>query len=157
MGLWQYSCLHSRQEWKLKLHSGAWASALNTAAIWVSHSWLQPSGEYRGSVGRFNYYLSGDYLENNIGITSATPDNPIHDQTKQGHAFGYFEYLIDATSKVSAIFGAFVGHFQIPNSRDQVPPFSAGRASYRLPKTNLAPSLEKPMNCLTPSPAASKP
>jgi outer membrane receptor protein involved in Fe transport len=89
-----------------------------------SHSWLQPSGEYRGSVGRFNYYLSGDYLENNIGITSATPDNPIHDQTKQGHAFGYFEYLIDATSKVSAIFGAFVGHFQIPNSRDQVPSFT---------------------------------
>jgi outer membrane receptor protein involved in Fe transport len=86
-----------------------------------SHSWLQPSGEYRGSVGRFNYYVSGDYLENNIGITQATPDDPIHDQTKQGHAFGYFEYLIDATSKVSAIFGAFVGHFQIPNSKDQVP------------------------------------
>jgi hypothetical protein len=86
-----------------------------------SHSWLQPSGEYRGSVGRFNYYVSGDYLENNIGITQATPDDPIHDQTKQGHAFGYFEYLIDATSKVSAIFGVFVGHFQIPNSKDQVP------------------------------------
>src|ERR1700730_2274332 len=94
-----------------------------------SHSWLQPSGEYRGSVGRFNYYLSGDYVENNIGITSATPDNPIHDQTKQGHAFGYFEYLIDATTKVSAIFGAFVGHFQIPNSRDQVPSFTVNGIS----------------------------
>ena len=94
-----------------------------------SHSWLQPSGEYRGSVGRFNYYLSGDYLENNIGITQATPDNPIHDQTKQGHAFGYFEYLIDATTKVSAIFGAFVGHFQIPNSRDQVPSFTVNGIS----------------------------
>ncbi|HMH75157.1 MAG TPA: carboxypeptidase regulatory-like domain-containing protein, partial [Candidatus Udaeobacter sp.] len=53
-----------------------------------SHSWIQPSAEYRGSLGRFNYYLSGDFLHNNIGITPATPDTPIHDSTKQGHGFG---------------------------------------------------------------------
>lgn len=86
-----------------------------------SHSWIEPSAEYRGSFGRLNYYLSGDYTQNNIGITQATPDDPIHDSTKQGHGFGYVEYLLDATSKVSAIFGTFVGHFQIPNSQDQTP------------------------------------
>jgi len=89
-----------------------------------SHSWIQPSAEYRGSLGRFNYYLSGDYIQNNIGITQATPDNPIHDATKQGHGFGYFEYLLDSTSKVGAILGTFVGHFQIPNSRNQTPSFT---------------------------------
>jgi len=89
-----------------------------------SHSWIQPSAEYRGSLGRFNYYLSGDFLHNNIGITPATPDTPIHDSTKQGHGFGYFEYLIDSTSKVSAILGTFVGRFQIPNAKDQTPSFT---------------------------------
>jgi outer membrane receptor protein involved in Fe transport len=87
-----------------------------------SHSWIQPSAEYRGSAGRLNYYLSGDFLHNNIGITQATPGSPIHDETKQGHGFGYLEYLLDATSKVSAIFGTFVGHFQIPNQPNQTPP-----------------------------------
>ena len=102
-----------------------------------SHSWIQPSAEYRGSLGRFNYYLSGDFLHNNIGITQATKDDPIHDSTKQGHGFGYFEYLIDSTSKVSAILGSFVGHFQIPNAKDQSPSFTVnGIDSFDSAKAN---------------------
>jgi outer membrane receptor protein involved in Fe transport len=102
-----------------------------------SHSWIQPSAEYRGSLGRFNYYLSGDFLHNNIGISPATPDTPIHDSTKQGHGFGYFEYLIDSTSKVSAILGTFVGHFQIPNAKDQTPSFTVnGIDSFDSAKAN---------------------
>lgn len=102
-----------------------------------SHSWIQPSAEYRGSLGRFNYYLSGDFIHNNIGITQATPDSPIHDSTKQGHGFGYFEYLLDATSRVSAILGTFVGHFQIPNSKDQTPGFTVnGLDSFDSAKAN---------------------
>ncbi|HWP77853.1 MAG TPA: TonB-dependent receptor, partial [Methylomirabilota bacterium] len=102
-----------------------------------SHSWIQPSAEYRGSLGRFNYYLSGDFLHNNIGISPATPDAPIHDSTKQGHGFGYFEYLIDSTSKVSAILGTFVGHFQIPNAKDQTPSFTVnGVDSFDSAKAN---------------------
>jgi outer membrane receptor protein involved in Fe transport len=102
-----------------------------------SHSWIQPSAEYRGSLGRLNYYLSGDFLHNNIGISPATPDTPIHDATKQGHGFGYFEYLIDSTSKVSAILGTFVGHFQIPNAKDQTPSFTVnGIDSFDSAKAN---------------------
>jgi len=89
-----------------------------------SHSWVEPSAEYRGSLGRLNYYLSGDFTYNNIGITQATPDSPIHDSTTQGHGFGYLEYLLSPTSKVSAIFGTFVGHFSIPNRPDQTPSFT---------------------------------
>jgi outer membrane receptor protein involved in Fe transport len=94
-----------------------------------SFSWLQPSAEYRGSAGRLNYFLSADYLQNSIGLTPATPTSPIHDDTKQGHAFGYLEYLLDPTSKVSAVFGSFVGHFQIPNSQGQTPSFTVNGIS----------------------------
>ena len=89
-----------------------------------SNEWIQPSAEYRGSLGRFNYYLSADFLHNSIGITPATRDTPIHDDTRQGHGFAYLEYLVDATSKVSAILGSFVGHFQIPNTKDATPSFT---------------------------------
>ena len=34
-----------------------------------SFSWLQPSFEYGGSQGRFNYYGTGSYLQNSIGIS----------------------------------------------------------------------------------------
>jgi outer membrane receptor protein involved in Fe transport len=102
-----------------------------------SHSWIQPSAEYRGSLGRFNYYLSGDFLHNNIGITQATRDTPIHDETRQGHGFAYLEYILDATSKVSAILGSFVGHFQIPNSEGTTPSFTVnGIADFDSTKVN---------------------
>ena len=84
-----------------------------------SFGWIQPSAEYRGSVGRFNYFVSGDYLQNNIGLSPATPNGPIHDKTQQGHGFGYFEYILDSTTRLSAIAGTFVGHFQIPNRPGQ--------------------------------------
>ena len=88
-----------------------------------SQSWLQPSAEYGGSVGRFSYFLTADYLRNSIGISPATPGGAIHDDTQQGHGFGFFELVLDATSKVSAVFGTFVGHFQIPDGPGNTPSF----------------------------------
>lgn len=75
-----------------------------------SQSWLQPSAEYGGTVGRFSYFMTADYLQNSIGISPATPDGAIHDDTRQGHGFGYFEVALDSTSKLSAVLGTFVGH-----------------------------------------------
>ncbi len=89
-----------------------------------SHDWLEPSVEYAGSVGHFNYYIVSDYLQNNIGIENPTGSNhPIHDVTQQEHGFGYFEDIIDETSKVSFILGAYQGSFQIPNNPGQTPSF----------------------------------
>jgi outer membrane receptor protein involved in Fe transport len=109
--------------------SGAFEQGAVASMYGGSFSWLQPSAEYRGSAGRLNYFLSADYLQNSIGLTPATPTSPIHDDTKQGHAFGYLEYLLTPTSKLSAVFGTFVGHFQIPNSQGQTPSFTVNGIS----------------------------
>jgi len=100
----------------IQTKSGALEPGGHVGMYGGSQSWLQPSAEYGGSLGRFSYFLSADYLQNSIGISPATPGGAIHDDTRQGHGFGYFEYALDATSKVSAVLGTFVGHFQIPNS-----------------------------------------
>lgn len=90
-----------------------------------SHNWLEPSAEYGGSAGHFNYYVVGDYLQNDIGIENPTPSyNPIHDSTQQGHGFAYLEDVIDPTSKVSVILGTFRGQFQIPNIPGQTTSFT---------------------------------
>ena len=71
-----------------------------------SHGWIEPSAEYAGSFGSFNYYFAGDYTQNGIGIENPTRSyEPLHDETQQGHGFGYVEDIIDSTSKITAVFG----------------------------------------------------
>jgi outer membrane receptor protein involved in Fe transport len=85
-----------------------------------SYGTVQPSAEYGGSVGSFNYYVSGDYLHSNHGLEGVTPAyNQIHDNTNQAHGFTYLDKIIDPASKVSLIAGAFDGEFQIPNNPGQ--------------------------------------
>lgn len=87
-----------------------------------SHSTFQPSVEYGGSSGNFSYYVTGDYKQNNLGIES--PDgsaDPLHDHTTQGHAFGYFENILDSQNRLSLIVGLSDDHFEIPNQRGLQP------------------------------------
>ena len=113
----------------IQTKSGAFEPGGYVGIYGGSHAWVQPSAEYRGAVGRFNYFVTGDYLQNGIGISPATPNGAIHDDTRQGHGFAYLEYLLDATSKVSAIAGNFVGHFQIPNRPNVSPIFTVNGVS----------------------------
>ncbi len=87
-----------------------------------SYQTFQPSFEYGGSYGSFNYYVSGDYLQSNHGIEGVTRKyNQIHDDTQQLHGFLYLDKIIDASSKISFVGGAFNGRFQIPNSPGGAP------------------------------------
>jgi outer membrane receptor protein involved in Fe transport len=105
----------------IQTKSGAFEQGGYVGMYGGSHDWLQPSAEYSGSVGRFNYYVTGDYLQSSIGIESPTSGNPIHDNSQQGHGFAYLSGIVDPTSRVSAIFGTFRGQFQIPNIPGQTP------------------------------------
>ncbi len=104
--------------------SGAFEPSGSVGLYGGSHSWVEPSAEYAGSVGHFNYYVVGDYLQNDIGIENpAAPFHTIHDATRQSHQFGYFEDIIDPTSKISLILGGYQGSFEIPDSPGQTPAF----------------------------------
>jgi outer membrane receptor for ferrienterochelin and colicins len=87
-----------------------------------SHGTVEPSFNYGGSEGRLNYFVSGDFLRSDLGIES--PDgssDPIHDHTKQYHGFGYFEYILDESNRVSAVLSTSTGDFQIPNRAGETP------------------------------------
>ncbi len=87
-----------------------------------SHSQVQPSFNYGGGSGQYSYFISGDFLRNDLGIES--PDgssDPIHDHTTQYHGFGYFEDILDDENRVSLILGSSVGKFQIPNQNGLEP------------------------------------
>ena len=82
-----------------------------------SHSTLTPSINYGGSFGTFNYFVSGDYTTDTLGIES--PDgsrDPKHDRTKQYHGFAFLQDILDQNSSATAIVGVSNDMFQIPNS-----------------------------------------
>ena len=77
-------------------------------------STIQPSFEYGGSIGKFSYFVTGQYLSTTRGVEPPTPGpSPIHDQSYQGQAFGYFSYFLSPTTRLSLVTGSDVNHFQI--------------------------------------------
>lgn len=87
-----------------------------------SHGEVLPSINYGGTYGNIHYFVSGDFLRNDLGIES--PDgssNPIHDHTTQYHGFGYFEDILDDYNRVSLILSTSTGKFQIPNQAGMQP------------------------------------
>jgi len=87
-----------------------------------SHNDVEPSAQFFGSQGAFNYYLSGSFLSNSAGIENpTTASSAIHDRTRQSKSFGDLSYFLDDKTRVGLLFGTYNGRFQIPNNPDQVP------------------------------------
>jgi hypothetical protein len=110
----------------LTTKSGTFKPGGSVSIYGGSHGTLEPSINYGGSSGSIRYYVSGDYLRNNLGIES--PDGsstPIHDTTHQYHGFGYLEDILDPENRVTLIYGAASGAFQIPNQSGLQPAFNA--------------------------------
>jgi outer membrane receptor protein involved in Fe transport len=89
-----------------------------------SDNTYRPNLETAGTAGKFSYYFTGDFLADGIGIENTDgKDYPIHDQTEQYHGFGYLQYLLDNTSRLSLILSAYDADFEIPNNPGQAPAF----------------------------------
>jgi len=84
--------------------------------------WVQPSFEWGGRVGQVDYFVTGEYLHNGIGVENPSNSfNPLHDQTDQGRGFAYISGIIDPTTRLTAILGTSHTQFQIPNRPNQMP------------------------------------
>ena len=77
-----------------------------------------------GCGGNFSYYLTGLFLQSNLGFSSAVPaPDPIHDAVTQGQGFAYLTYALNPTTKLSLISGMTLSFNQFPNQPDQPPQF----------------------------------
>ncbi len=92
-----------------------------------SRGHAETSFDIGGSKGDFSYFLSGSYLQSDLGIENPTPDNnAIHDSTRQGKGFAYLSYLLGEDSRVSLMLANSNSRFQIPDVPGQSPAFSLG-------------------------------
>src|SRR5438046_954709 len=97
---------------------------------------IMPSLEYGGVAGKANYYVTGSYLHDGIGIENPTRTaNPIHDDTDQYRMFGYSSYIVDDTSRFVLLTSGYHGDFDIPNNPGQTPQFiDMGRSTFNSAK-----------------------
>jgi len=110
-----------------------------------SHGTIVPSIEYGGTFGGncpttatttpgyvkatpgspdcfagVQYYFTGRYLQNTVGIENPTPAyNAIHDFSQQERGFAYMSAFVNPTTRVSLIAGTSNNDFQIPNRPGQ--------------------------------------
>ncbi|WP_343548909.1 TonB-dependent receptor [Ralstonia sp.] len=90
-----------------------------------SNATHEVNAQIQGTKDRFSYYLSGVFLENNLGIENPTGSrNATHDHTTQNKSFGMLSYLLDNDSRVSFMFGTSNGRFQIPTRPGLTPQFT---------------------------------
>ena len=84
----------------------------------------QASFQLGGCSGKFSYYLTGMFLQSNLGFSSAVaaPD-PIHDAVTQGQGFAYLTYALSSDTKLSLISGMTLSFNQFPNQPNLPPQY----------------------------------
>jgi len=104
--------------------SGSFDNGGDVGLYGGSHGTIQPSATIKGSSGGLNYFVSGSYLQNDLGVENPTPGvNALHDRTEQYRGFVYLSDILSDTSRISVFGGSAVGRFQIPNNPGQPPAF----------------------------------
>src|SRR3954468_23728959 len=123
-----------RQTGVIDIHtkSGAVFQQGDATVYGGSFDTIKPSLEYGGVAGKLNYYVTGSYLHDGIGIENPTRTaNPIHDNTDQYRMFGYSSYLLDDTSRFVLLTSGYHGEFEIPNTPGLTPEFvDEGRTKF---------------------------
>lgn len=85
---------------------------------------LNPNASWWGNQGRWSWYLTGNYTQDEVGLENPTASRrPDHDDTHQGKAFADLTYLVNDTTRLSLFAGFANNRFQIPVNPGQTPQF----------------------------------
>jgi outer membrane receptor protein involved in Fe transport len=106
------------------------ANAGSIDAVFGSRGHRETSVNVGGTEGDLQYFVTGSYLQNQIGIENPTASfDAIHDETRQTKGFAYLSYLLGQSSRVSLMLGSANNQFQIPNVAGQQPEFMLAGAT----------------------------
>jgi outer membrane receptor protein involved in Fe transport len=90
-----------------------------------SRNYIQPAFSYGGRSGPIDYFLSGQFIHNGLGIENPTASyTPIHDDTDQGYFLAKLTDIVDDNTRIAFIGGGATSRFQIPNVPFQIPSFT---------------------------------
>jgi outer membrane receptor protein involved in Fe transport len=96
-----------------------------------SYDTIRPSFELGGSQGKWNLYANWSYEQNSLGIENPTASkDAIHDDTQQYKGFLYGSYIIDDTSRLTAMGSLSYSQFQVPNTPGLPPGMAPGGSNW---------------------------
>ncbi|WP_353101610.1 TonB-dependent receptor plug domain-containing protein, partial [Stenotrophomonas lactitubi] len=76
---------------------------------------VNPNASWWGNQGRWSWFLTGNYDQNDVGLENPTSARkPLHDDTHQGKAFADLTYLVNDNTRLSVFAGFANNRFQIP-------------------------------------------
>ncbi|WP_246091514.1 TonB-dependent receptor [Swingsia samuiensis] len=82
-----------------------------------ARDYFMPSAQYGGHKGKWDWFGTGDFVHNRIGIENTTPHfNALHDLSNQYHFLGHVRYTADADTRVSLTTGVANAEYQLPNN-----------------------------------------
>ncbi len=85
---------------------------------------VNPNASWWGNQGRWSWFLTGNYDQNEVGLENPTNSRrPLHDDTHQGKAFADLTYLVNENTRLSVFAGFANNRFQIPVNPGQTPQF----------------------------------
>lgn len=85
-----------------------------------ARDYFQPSFSYGGQHGNMDYFFTGDFLHNRVGIENPIGNfNAIHDLSNQSHGIAHISCLVNADTRISLLAGMSNEFFQIPNNPGQ--------------------------------------
>lgn len=100
----------------IRTKNGAFEPGGDISLFGGSRDTVKPSAEIGGSEGNFNFYANGSYTHSALGIENPTDSwSALHDVTDQYKAFTYLSYVLDDTSRISAMGSLSYSDFQVPN------------------------------------------
>src|SRR6202020_1130087 len=118
--------LHTAAVLDIQTKADAFSNTGSVSVYGGSHGTITTSAEYGGTVGQTQYYVSGRYFGNSVGIENPTSAyNAIHDNTSQEKGFLYLSTVLDPRSRLTFMSGVSNGSYQIPNNPGQTPAFTA--------------------------------
>ena len=95
-----------------------------------SRGHVETSAQVGGTAGDLQYFVTGSFLRNQIGIENPTPEtNALHDDTRQTKGFAYLSYLLGDRSRISLMLASAQSKFQIPNVPGESPSYTLAGAT----------------------------
>jgi outer membrane receptor protein involved in Fe transport len=118
--------LHTAGILDITTRSGAFDNGGSVGVYGGSNGTAQTSVTQGGTIGDTQYFVTGRFNRSNLGIENPTSaHSAFHDETNQGRFFGYVSKQLDDNNRLTFITGTNVSRYQIPNSPNQAPAFTA--------------------------------
>ena len=108
----------------IQTKSGASLSGGQATFYGGSYDTLHPTFSYGGTSHGIDFYFTGSYLHDSLGLENPTP-NPtaIHDETNQYRGLAYISRQFPDAGRLSFVFSGSDADYQIPNTPGQTPSF----------------------------------